>query len=322
MKEIFASNIRDAETICILGHTSPDGDCVGSTLGIRNYILNMYPEKKVCVYLDGPSDKFAYMKGFETIVTGCEVEKKYGLCIVCDCADTKRIGKFIKYLATAEKSFLIDHHLTNEGFCDSFEIKPSASSTCEVLFDLMDKSFIDCSVAECIYTGIVHDTGVFKYNCTSRHTMDIAGFCMEKGVSFGKVIDDSFYSMSFKARKLLGTVLGNMEQAMDGKIVYSVLDRKTMLAAGIDNTRETDGYIDNIRNTEGCICAVFLYQLPDGNYKASLRSNSDRLNVAQIAASFEGGGHKMAAGCFVNGDIRQGIQKIIDLVFEQIGSEE
>jgi len=322
MKEVFHSYIKNADTVCILGHTSPDGDCVGSTLGARNYIKTLFPEKKVDVYLDCPSDKFDYLKGFDEIITGCEVEKSYGLCIVCDCADTKRIGKFLKYLSLAKKSFLLDHHLTNEGFCDRYVIRADASSTSEVLFDLMDASYVDKSIAECIYTGIVHDTGVFKYNCTSRHTMDIAGFCMEMGVSFGKVIDDSFYSMSFKARKLLGTVLCNMESALDGRMVYSVLDRKTMLESGIESGKEIDGYIDNIRNTEDALCAGFFHQLPDGTYKASLRSNSDKLSVAAIASRFEGGGHKMAAGCFIKGDLREGIRTIIGMVEEQLDSAE
>jgi len=310
--------IGSADTVCILGHTSPDGDCVGSSLGVRNYILNRYPGKKVAVYLDSPSEKFSYLRGFEEIICGCEVEKSYDLCIVCDCADTKRIGKFVKYLAMAKSSFLLDHHLTNEGFCDERVILPDSSSTSEVLFDLMDVEYVDRSIAECIYTGIVHDTGVFKYNCTSRHTMDIAGYCMEMGVSFGKVIDDSFYSMSFRARKLLGTVLSNMETALDGRIVYSVLDRKTMKAHDVESSKEIDGFIDNIRNTQNAVCAAFFHQLPDGTYKASLRSNSEKLSVAAIASEFGGGGHKMAAGCFITGDIREETEKIIGMVEKQL----
>lgn len=319
MKEQFNKLITEADTVCVLGHTSPDGDCVGSTLGVFNYIANKYPAKKVQVYLEEPSKKFAYLNGYDQICAENCVDKNYDLCIVCDCADTKRIGKFLKYLSMAKTSFLIDHHMTNEGFCDFYKIIPEASSTCEILYELLEKEFFDKKLAECIYTGLIHDTGVFKYNCTSRQTMSIASDCIEKGVEFGKIIDNSFFSMEFKAKKLLGTVLTNLQSALNGKIVYSVLDRKTMLEAGITNTRDTDGFIDNIRTTDGIIGAIFFYQLADGSYKVSLRSNSDQLNVAVIAANHNGGGHKLAAGGMLEGDIEQGIQQIIGEISDQIG---
>lgn len=318
MKQKFEERLQEAGTVCVLGHVSPDGDCVGSCLALYNYIGSKYPEIRVQVYLDDPSEKFAYLNGFEKICTDCAVEKQYDLCIVCDCAETSRIGKFLKYLPLAKRSFLIDHHMTNTGFCDDHLIRPEASSTCEVLFELLDTGYVDQKTAECIYTGLVHDTGVFKYSCTSRRTMEIAGFCMEKGIPFGSIIDDSFYSMGFRARKLLGTVLSGLQSELDGRMVYSVLDRKTMIAAGVTSNRETDGFIDNIRNTEGAVCAAFFYQQPDGIYKASLRSNTEKLSVAAIAAEFDGGGHKLAAGCFIKGNVQDGIRKIAERVKEQL----
>ena len=318
MKQKFDACLKEAGTVCILGHINPDGDCVGSCLALYNYIGNKYPDISVRVCLEEPSEKFAYLSGYDRICTDCSVEKSYDLCIVCDCADTSRIGKFLKYLPLARKSFLFDHHMTNEGFCDLHEIRANASSTCEVLFELLDTDHVDRKVAECIYTGLVHDTGVFKYNSTSRRTMEIAGCCMEKGVEFGKIIDDSFYSMGFKARKLLGSVLSGMQSELDGRMVYSVLDRKTMTAAGVTNNRDTDGFIDNIRNTDGAVCAAFFYQLVDGSYKASLRSNTEKLSVAAIASEFEGGGHKLAAGCFIRGDLQEGIRRIVARVKEQL----
>jgi len=318
MKQKFDENLKNASTVCILGHTSPDGDCVGSTLALFNYIGNKYPDTKVQVYLDEPSEKFSYLSGYDRICSDCAVEKSYDLCIVCDCADTARIGKFLKYLPLAKHSFLFDHHMTNTGFCDEHVIRPEASSTCEVLFELLETEYVDEKVAKCIYTGLIHDTGVFKYNCTSDRTMAIAGFCMEKGIEFGKIIDDSFYSMGFKARKLLGSVLSDLQCDLDGRFVYSVLERKTMTEAGITNNRDTDGFIDNIRNTDGAVCAAFFYQLLDGTYKASLRSNSEKLSVAAIASEFEGGGHKLAAGCFIKGNLQDGIRTIIERVKEQL----
>lgn len=320
MKKKFEAFLDAAETVCILGHINPDGDCVGSTLSLYNYIKKRNPEKKVTVFLDGPSEKFTYLNGFKNVITECAIDKSHDLAIVCDCGDTKRLGKFVKYLETAKTSFLVDHHATNQGFCDEYFIEPKASSTSEMTFLLMDEELFDKNIAECIYTGIIHDTGVFKYNTTSKRTMEIAARCMEMGISFGKIIDESFYYMTVAQRKLLGHVLTGLTVALSGKFVYATLDRKTMLSYGIETSRDTDGFIDNIRETEGALGAAFFYQIPDGTYKGSLRSNSKLLDVSKIAVNHGGGGHIMAAGCFLSRNVEEDIEKIIEEVREQIES--
>ena len=321
MKEKFNARIREARDICILGHISPDGDCVGSTLALYNYIREYCPEKKVRVYLEESSEKFAYMEGFSRIVTENAVDHSYGLCIVCDCGDAGRTGRFLKYLQTAEKSFMIDHHVTNEGFCDDYVIRAEASSTCEIVYDLLYDEYITKPVAECIYTGIIHDTGVFKYSSTSPHTMEIAGRCMEKGISFGRIIDDSFYSMTYKQRVLLGAVLQSLEPRLSGAFHIARLSQKTMRDFGILSAKETDGFIDLIRNIDGASGGAFFYQLQDGTYKASLRSNTDDLDVSVIAKEFGGGGHKRAAGCLLSQNYNQDIEEILRMAAEQLSEK-
>lgn len=318
MKKKFEAFLDGAEDICIMGHTAPDGDCIGSTLALYNYIKNRNPEKKVTVYLDSPSEKFSYLNGFEKVVTNCAVEKEYDLAIVCDCGDAKRTGRFVKYLSSAKTSFLIDHHATNQGFCDAFVIEPDASSTSEMTYSFMDEDYFDRAVAECVYTGIIHDTGVFKYNSTSRKTMEVAASCMEKGIKFGEIIDGSFYSMSMAQRRLLGHVLTGLTEKLDGRFVYATLDRKTMISYGIESSRDTDGFIDNIRETDGAVCAAFFYEIPDGSYKCSLRSNSTAVDVSKIAVEYGGGGHLMAAGCTLTGNIGENIEEITEKVRRQI----
>lgn len=318
MKKKFEAFLDSAHTVCILGHINPDGDCVGSTLALYNYIKKRNPEKKVTVFLDKPSEKFAYLNGFENVVTEPAIDKSHDFAIVCDCGDTKRLGKYVKYLETAKTSFLIDHHATNQGFCDEYLIEAKASSTSEMVYSFMDEELIDKNIAECIYTGIIHDTGVFKYNSTSRKTMEIAATCMETGIDFGKIIDGSFYSMSVAQRRLLGYVLMDLKEVFDGKFVYATLDAKTMQSYGIESSRDTDGFIDNIRETDGALCAAFFYQIPDGTYKGSLRSNSTSIDVSKIAVNHSGGGHIMAAGCHLSKNVEEDIEKIIEEVREQI----
>ena len=320
-KEIFNAFLDEASEICILGHISPDGDCVGSVLSIKNYINTVYPEKRADVYLEEKPHKFEYLSGYDSIITDCAVQKSYDLCIVCDCGSADRLGKFLKYLKAAKKSFLVDHHVTNQGFCNEFVIEPEASSTSEIVFTLLSEEYIKTAVAECIYTGIIHDTGVFKYNTTSSRTMEIAGKCMDKGIAYSSIIDDSFYAMSFDVRRLLGYTLTHLEARLSGRFNIAVLSTKEMREFGIMNSRETDGFIESIRNITGAAGGAFFYQIPDGHYKASLRSNTDSLDVAQIALSLGGGGHKRAAGCLLSENYRADIEKIVEMVREQLDKE-
>lgn len=317
-KQVLHDMIDAAETICLLGHISPDGDCIGSTLGLQRYINNRYPDKQTVVYLDQPSNDFSFLPRFQDVCCDNSADVSYDLVIACDVADAKRVGKFTKYLQAGKTCYLVDHHITNQGFGDYAHIIPDASSTCEIIYELLEPAFIDKDCAAAIYTGIINDTGVFKYSCTKRRTMEIASDCMEKGIPFGTIIDDTFYSMEPRRKRLLGKVLMDLQEALDGKFVYSILDYEVQKAAGCEHPRDTDGFIDVIRTTKGSAAAAFFHQLPEGKYKMSLRSNSEDVDVAEIASHYNGGGHTCAAGGTIEKDLDKSIQDIIRRVEEKL----
>ena len=171
-----------AGNIAIVGHVRPDGDCVGSCLAVCNYITEQYPEKTVDVYLETPPAKFSYLKQFERICSDPDTGNQYDLCICLDSGDRERLGKNVVYLNTAKTSICIDHHITNQGYAAANFVKADASATCEVLYDFLDEEKISRDVAECIYTGILHDTNVFKNSNTTQRTMHVAGAMMAKGI--------------------------------------------------------------------------------------------------------------------------------------------
>ncbi len=176
--------LKDVKNVAIIGHVRPDGDCIGSCLAAYNYLEENYPDIHAVVYLEKPSVKFSYLKNIDRIVSDFSRDESYDLCICLDSSDTLRFGEAVKYLNAAKKSLCVDHHITNIGYGEENVVNGDASSTCEVLYGLLDESKISKAVAECIYTGIIHDTGVFKYDCTSAKTMEIAGKMMGKELIF------------------------------------------------------------------------------------------------------------------------------------------
>ena len=320
-KDIFNEQIRQAKSICVLGHVSPDGDCVGSTLAVYNYIRNIREDSEytIQVYLEPVNEKFSFLSGASLISDDSGDGKVYELAIVCDVADVSRLGRFEKYLRNADKALLIDHHFTNEGFGDYGIIKGEASSSCEVLYDLLEEQYIDKHIAECIYTGIIHDTGVLRYSSTSKHTMDIAGSCMDLGIDFGRIVEDTFFSMSFDQKQMLGYVLSHARLRASGRIIYSCIDMETRKAMHAEDL-DMDGMIDQLRTTSGVFMAVYMYETKDGKIKASLRSNSDLIDVSRFCQKHNGGGHKKAAGCFVPKDFEKNMDEIEADFLEQLGN--
>ena len=200
---VLEQALEGTKSVAILGHVRPDGDCLGSTLGLYNFLLASYPDIQAAVYLEEASSKFAYLKGYDEIHHETD-DREYELCICLDSSDEERLGDFKVYLKRAKKSLCIDHHITNTRYCEINLVAADASSASEVLFEQLNPDNVDKNVAECLYTGIVHDTGVFKYSCTSAKTMEIAGFLMGKGVDFGSIIDNSFYKKTYVQNQIMG----------------------------------------------------------------------------------------------------------------------
>lgn len=308
--------VKDVKNVAIMGHVRPDGDCVGSCLAVYNYLAEQHPEVEAAVYLEPPSVKFSYLKGFDSIISDFSEDKEHDLCICLDCSDTLRFGEAVKFLKTAKKSLCVDHHFTNLKYADENIVEDKASSTCEVLYGLLDGSKISKAVAECIYTGIIHDTGVFKYDCTSARTMEIAGKMMEKGIDFPRIIDDSFYRKSYVQNQILGRALLESITFHDGKCIFSAISKKDMDFYGVTGA-DMDGVIDQLRVTENVECAIFIYETSCREYKVSLRSTTD-LDVSRVAVYFGGGGHKKAAGCTMTGSIHDVINNLSDQIAKQL----
>lgn len=307
--------IETAETIAVLGHIHPDGDCVGSCLAVCNYIREQYPEKVVQVYLEKPPVKFNYLKYFDEICQDAHTGKTYDLCICLDSAALDRLGEFAAYLDSAQASICLDHHVTNSGYAqENFVLE--ASSASEVVYGFLDLDKISKETAECIYTGILHDTNVFKNSNTTEHTMEVAGKMMSKGINFAKIIDESFYRKTYVQNQILGRALLESVVFLHGTCIFSVVRRRDMEFYGVEST-DLDGIVDQMRITEGVEVAIFLYEIENHVFKVSMRSNN-YVNVSKVAAYFGGGGHIRASGCTMNGSVHDVINNLYGQIEAQM----
>ncbi|HKL80235.1 MAG TPA: bifunctional oligoribonuclease/PAP phosphatase NrnA [Mobilitalea sp.] len=305
--------------IAIAGHIRPDGDCVGSCTALYQYLKQNMDEfgiDKVEVYLEAFGDEYRILKGSEDIKHSYDSEEIYDLFISLDCGSLDRLGKAVKYFNTAAKSINIDHHISNTLFADVSHVVDDASSTCEVLFDLFDESRISKEVAEALYLGIIHDTGVFKHTNTSEKTMVAAGKLIGKGINFSGLIDETFYSRTYMQTQLLGRCLMESIIMLDGRVIISMLNRRTLDFYGADHS-DLDGIIDQLRAAKGTEVAIFIYETDPQEYKVSMRSNGE-VNVSRIAVYFGGGGHIKAAGCSMRGSAHDVINNLVKHVEAQL----
>lgn len=293
--------VKGAETIGISGHIRPDGDCVGSAMGLYLYLKKVCPHAKIQVMLEQPADIFSCISRIEEISTDFSpLTECFDVFIALD-TSKDRLGDAEPCFDQAKKKINIDHHISNaSGSGDINFIVPEASSTSELVYQVIaDKKELDVEIAKALYIGIIHDTGVFQYSNTSPETLRIGADLVSYGFDFTRIIDETFYEKTYVQNQILGRALLESFLFMDGKCVVSMIDKKTMAFYHAD-AKDLDGIVSQLRNTKGVECAIFMYQTEGQEYKVSLRS-SGILDVARIAAFFGGGGHKKAAGVTMQG---------------------
>ena len=233
--------LENVSTIAIGGHIRPDGDCVGACVGLGQYIRENYSDKTVDIYLKDIPESFHFLNGTETILESVDNEEKiYDLFISLDCGDTDRLEYSKPLFVKAKHTFCVDHHISNIGFAEVNHIVPEASSTSELVYGLLDEEKISKNVAEALYLGIVHDTGVFQYSCAGPETFRVAAKLLEKGIDAPKIIEETFYAKSYAQNLVMGRAL--MEKG--AKVHIIIQDEK-------DGIRD-DRYLSN-SDRETCL---------------------------------------------------------------------
>lgn len=291
--------LNQVHTLAIMGHKNPDGDCVGSCMGLYLYLKDNYPDIKADVYMEKPPVVFSFIKDINEIKEACEDDTEYDLAVSLDVSSVDRIGVATNLLESAKQTACIDHHVTNGGICDVNHVLPDASSTCEVLYHLLDDQKISRECAEALYTGMVHDTGVFQYTCTAPETLRAAANLMEKGIEFSKIIEETFFQKTYVQNQIMGRTVMESIMLLNSKCIVGIVRQKELDFYGVTK-EDLDGIVNQLRNTKGVDVALFLYEASPQTFKVSIRT-TENVDASKIAAIFGGGGHARAAGCTMQG---------------------
>jgi phosphoesterase RecJ-like protein len=287
--------INKAETILVLAHENPDGDAIGSSLGLCLALKNM--GKKAEVLMNEYPANFSFLPGIENIKKEASYEK-YDMAIVVDCPEIKRVySEYIPYFEGAKVTAEFDHHSKNSMFGDYNIVNHVSPACAQILVSSFEylKIEITKDIATCFLTGIITDTGGFKNSGITTETFEFAGWALSKGVNVSKIYRESMLittKSKFEVQKL---AMERMELLENGKIAFTYITKEDDERIGME-PGDHDGIVEIGRNIAGVEASVFLYEREDGAFKGSLRSN-DYMDVADVCMMFGGGGHIKAAGC-------------------------
>ena len=308
--------LEGKESVALGGHVRPDGDCVGSTMGLYLYLKENFPQIETDLYLESVPEAYSMIRHTDEVKSELPEGKIYDLFICMDCGDLQRLGFSQKLFIESKQTACIDHHVSNEAFADINYIVPDASSTSELVYNLLDYDKMSLETAEALYMGIAHDTGIFRYSCTSPETMEAAAQLMRKGVDTAKITDRTYYEKTYIQNQILGKALLESIMVLDQRCIVSVVRLKEMEFFKAKPS-DLEGIVSQMRQTKGVEVAMFLHETASQTFKVSLRSK-EQVDVSSIAKYFGGGGHVRAAGVTMKGSVHDVINNLTALIEKQL----
>lgn len=314
-----AGAIKARDNFLLVGHAIPDGDCVGSLLGMHQIMKNLGKQSHM-VLQDPIPHIYHYLPGSAEVMLPSQLNTKAENVIFLDCADEDRAGQeLLSKLGQRGFTINIDHHQSNTMFGNVNLIQPNMAATAELLYLLA--TFLPVKItpalANALYAGIVQDTGSFHHSNTRAETFRIAADLLECGVDLNQTRINLFESKSRGEMNLLTCALHSMRYSEDGKIAWMTITYKEAESLGVLDLHP-EGIINHTLMVEGVEAGILFRETKPGIIKVGFRSKG-RIDVARLAATFGGGGHRQAAGVTMEGSLDQIKELIIIAVREVTG---
>ncbi len=324
--EHILAAVQKASHVVLATHINPDGDAIGSLLGLMHLLEGA--GKKVFAFAEEPvSHAYRFMPGSGQIHTELEQLEAFRgtagagvLCISLDCGDEKRLGRYSAQLLSITPFIVIDHHQGNDGYGTMHWIEPERSSTGEMIYDLAQdmQLAITPEIADCLYAAISTDTGSFKYASTSRHTHEVAGQLLAKGVKPAEISTHLYDNYTLGRLRLMQEVLATLEMFNRDRIAV-IRVTQNMLERTFTTLEDTESFINLPRSVRSVRVSVFLKEINNGLVSVSLRAKG-LCDVSLVARGFGGGGHRNASGFRVRGKNIDQVRDMLLPILEQATS--
>ncbi|WP_263383325.1 DHH family phosphoesterase [Granulicella arctica] len=292
--------------VIVTAHARPDGDAVGSALALAEILDQMGHDVEI-VFADPVPEIYATLPNVGRIRRATRVGGKEGAVVILECDSIERTG-----LLDLGSRFVIniDHHASGRPYGAFNWIDENACAVAVLVYRIAEATKVDLtpSMATCLYTAVMSDTGSFTYPGTSAETFELAHTLAVKGASPSQIARDVLFTSPLSKVKLLGAALSNLE--CDGQIAWSWVTQQDLHRAGA-TPEDCEGVVNHLISIAGVESAVFLRELPsDNQFRLSIRSKG-RVNVAHAAESFGGGGHRTASGCTIDGPLSSATGRIL-----------
>ena len=311
--------VRSCKTFCIAGHIRPDGDCIGSHLGLA-LALQSEGKKVVCWNEDAVPEKYGFLNR-DGLFQKPKRGMKFDCVIAADCASFERLGKVVPCISHRKMLINIDHHESNTRYADINWVSAREPSCGELIFRLLKVARwpITKPIADCLFTAISTDTGSFQYATTRPGTFHAGAELVTRGANLAKICDEVYQSYPLSRVRLLKHIYSRFRLTHRDQIAYFWLKKADFARAGSDDD-QTEGLIDHIRAIAPVVVACVFEEIEPELTRLSLRSKSDEVNVNEIAAQFGGGGHPAAAGARIPGRPLSVQRKVIAAVKRALNS--
>lgn len=302
----FKEQLKDANSIALISHLDPDGDNLGSLTALSKSLLNL-GKKVYPIEFDKIPENLKFLPNLDLLSDNTDININMIICL--DCANYERLGKVDELFNKAKYRINIDHHQSNEFYGDVNIVKKGYSSTCELVFDLINEINlpIDKEISMSLLTGISTDTGRFLYSATTADTLAKASRLVENGADMMKINELIYQSKKFEAQLLENEILSKTEIYND-YVAFSFVMTDQLNKYNVEIS-DIDSVINTFRDTDKIKISVLIKQQTENEYKVSFRSKGN-IDVGLIAKNLGGGGHKNAAATRITGNFETVSNKI------------
>ncbi|NEW05592.1 bifunctional oligoribonuclease/PAP phosphatase NrnA [Paenibacillus sp. SYP-B3998] len=316
--ETAAKFIEQHDDFLVVSHIQPDGDAASSTY-VTGWILTQLGKTFTMINEGEMPSKFSYLWGSNHVINYSKEppQKQYQTIISVDCADFSRMGRISTLFDDHAELLNVDHHPTNDRFGTCHLIKHDAAATVQILYDLAIHMDLEPTLpfGECIYTGLLTDTGGFRYSNTTPEVMQIGATLLKLGVQGSVIAEKVLERLTYSQTVLLQRALSTLSFAHDRKLAWLAVSLEDLELTGASSD-DLDGLVNYPRNVEGVEVGMLFKQKAIGIIKVSLRS-AGQVDVAQIAQSLGGGGHVRASGCTIHGTLEEAVARMV----QEVGKE-